>query len=205
MLLLQSSLFCLCQSVSAQAHPPLYVPPNPAAIRAHDEQLCQHQEAQERPQVTVQGGGIAIRVPNLTSRPDIPLLALTAATRHYPHVQRFRLTWNCYGGLFISHSSVFYNRTYHTLRLSVTGNVGKTENPLWYGSLFTQVTNHAIAKDAQRHKAVVLAPYHFFEASPLAFFNDLVFYGCRVHAFQKPNLAYPTHAPRVIMRMVKPR
>lgn len=201
-LLLFSFFLCLLQLASAQIPSLPYVPPDPAAIRAHQEQLRQHQDAQERPQVTVEGAVVKIRIPNLTLRPVIPILTLAAAARRYPQIHRFRLTWNCYGGLFISHSSALYDRTHHTVLLSVTGNDGKTENPLWHRSLFTHVTDRAIAEDARQHRGILLSPYHFFEASPLAFFNDLAFYGCPIRTFQEPAKTYHPHDPKVIMRRV---
>ena len=183
-LLLSSS--CLSPFVSAQMHSPLYVPPDPVAIRKHQEQERRYQEMQERPQVTVKGNSIAIRVPNLTRRPDIPLLTLAAMARRYPHAQQFRLRWNCYAGLCISHSSALYDRDHHTVLLSVTGNIGKTEHSIWNRSLFTSVTDRAIAEDANRHRGVVVVPPNFFDAAPLAFFNDLIFYGCHVQTFPEP-------------------
>ncbi len=180
------SSFCLSRFASAQTHPPLYVPPNPAAMYAHQEQLRRYQETQERPQVTVKSNGIAIRVPNLTRQPDIPLLTLATMTRRYPHAQQFRLTWNCYAGLCISHSSALYNRAHHTVLLSVTGNIGKTEHSVWNRSLFTHVTDRAIAEDANRHRGVVIVPPNFFDDAPLAFFNDLTLYGCHVQTFPEP-------------------
>lgn len=180
------SSLSLIRFVSAQTHSPLYVPPDPVAIRKHQEQERRYQEMQERPQVTVKGNSIAIRVPNLTRRPDIPLLTLATMTRRYPHTQQFRLRWNCYTGLCISHSSALYNRANHTVLLSVAGNIGKTEHSVWNRSLFTHVTDRVIAEDANRHRGVVVVPPNFFDAAPLAFFNDLTLYGCRIQTFPEP-------------------
>lgn len=180
------TILSLTRIASAQTHPPLYVPPDPIAIHKHEERERRYQEIQERPQVTVKGNTIVIRVPNLTRRPGIPLLALARMTQRYPNTQYFRVRWNCYIGLCTSHSSVFYDRVHHTVLLTVTGNIGKAEHSIWHRSLFTNVTDRAIAENASKHWGVVVVSPNFFAASPLAFFNDLINYGCHVQTFPEP-------------------
>ncbi len=155
--------------------------PPSAASYQRQQQIAAMQYARQNdwaPKMSVQQGIVQIRFHSVNyPTADAPLTALVIATKSYPKLNVFRMTWKWYGKDAQSKSTVWYYRQKHILRFYCGG---YDEGRFIKRTVFQGVSDALLRRDAVEHEKPN-ARYTETEIVSLAFFDDLLRYGCIGH------------------------
>jgi len=158
--------------------PPLMPPPvtmDAASLAAFAAK--QAAIADDMPKFYARRGFVEVRIHNVTRPAYRPLESLAVAMGRYPKATRFYVTWGCFFGRHGSKTTVVYDRQQHSLYCDYGGG-GSPWGGFGSRTVFTNVTDLALRRDAQDHKNSTRDVPYDLDTNLDIVFSDLPRYGC---------------------------